>query len=53
VGIFATAGVFATLNCVIYVDVNILFLFSFELADALLPPLWYIPSIHPSYLKGN
>jgi hypothetical protein len=33
VGIFATAGVSATRNFVIYVDIHILWMFSFVLAD--------------------
>jgi len=38
VGIFATAGIFATINSVIYVDVRILCMYSFVLADLHLPP---------------
>jgi len=39
VSIFATAGVFATIKCVIYVDVHYLCMFSFDFADVRVPPL--------------
>ena len=46
VGIFATAGVFATIKCVIYGDVHILCMFSSAFADIGLPPFWYIIGFH-------
>ena len=45
-GIFATAGVFATIKCVIYVDVHNLCMFSFDFADVHVPPLGCIIGFH-------
>ena len=45
-GIFATAGVFATTKCVIYIVVHNLCMFSFDFADVRVPPPACIIGFH-------